>query len=656
MKNQSKRAYGLAFALAALLAGSASHAAQPVAGSVGGINVSALHSGGSYERFIVKYRAGSAEAGSRDAVKQHVGAALGRSGLVAKAGAKAAAASAAPEVTYLRKTASGADVVRTRKLDKDQAMALMRQIAADPDVVHVEPDVMMHAIADFRAPAKIAADFIPNDPYYAGYQWHLRPGDGTAETVGSDATSYSNRGGADISRAWNLADGSGITVAVLDTGITHHPDLDTSLGGAGYDFISDSFVSGRPTDDRVPGGWDLGDWTTEDPWLSECTDSQNPPEASSWHGSHVSGTIAEMTNNGVGMAGSAFGAKVLPVRVLGHCGGYTSDIADAIEWASGGHVDGVPDNTHPAQVISMSLGGSGVCSATDVTGQAIADAISRGTTVVVAAGNSDDDASFYSPASCPGAIAVASVGITGKRAFYSNFGTTVALAAPGGGIYPNDGTSGNPIDAGFVWSTVNGSATAPDENDYVYGGMAGTSQATPHVTGTVALVAGALQAAGKPALSPADMKALLTSTARPFPNTPDQVIGTGIVDAYAAVSKAVGGDNGGGGDNATVLNNGDTLAVPAGNAGDQQLYKIDVPSGVSALVLRTYGGSGDVSLYVKHDAAPTASDFDRSSIHAGNNESVVITRPAAATYYLLVSGVQAFSGLSVQASYTAPAK
>src|SRR3546814_8381858 len=109
--------------------------------------------------------------------------------------------------------------------------------------------------------------------------------------------------------------------------------------------------------------WDLGDWTTEEPWLSECTNAQNPPDDSSWHGTHVAGTAgAELTNNASGMAGVAYNAKVLPVRVLGHCGGYTSDITDAIIWASGGQVPGVPDNTNVAQVINLSLGGSGACS------------------------------------------------------------------------------------------------------------------------------------------------------------------------------------------------------------------------------------------------------------------------------------------------------
>ncbi|MEO6927252.1 MAG: S8 family serine peptidase [Rhodanobacter sp.] len=611
--------------------------------------------GKSYDRFIISYRKGSAEAGDSTRVLQSVDVAMSRGGLT---GIVTRSIGTGTTRSYLRKLATGADLVRTPQMTESEATTFMQALASEPDVAHVEPDVMMHAVHDYRSSFTQVADFTPNDPHYAAYQWDLRAGDGSMETVGSDTTAYANRGGADTVKAWNLADGQGVIVAVLDTGITHHPDLDTSLGDAGYDFISEAFISGRAADGRAAGGWDLGDWTNEEPWESQCTDAKSPPEASSWHGTHVSGTIAELTDNGVGLAGSAYDARVLPVRVLGHCGGRTSDIVDAIEWASGGHVDGISDNANPVSVISMSIGGTGTCSSSDATGVAIADAISRGVAVVVAAGNEGIDASNDSPASCPGAIAVASVGISGKRAFYSNFGSTVALAAPGGGMYANDASSGTPADyveAGFVWSTVNGSATSPDESNYGYGGMAGTSQATPHVSGAVALVVGAVKAAGLPALTPAQIRSLLTSTARAFPTTPDQPVGAGIVDVNAAVTEAIGGDAGGGdGGNAggaTVLNNGDTLHGLAGAAGDQFLYQLDVPQGTSALVLRTFGGSGDVSLYAKRDVAPTTTDYERAAAHIGNNESVVITHPASGTYYLLISGVKAFNGLTLQASY-----
>jgi len=652
----------LAAVLALALAGQASFAADVAAPLSARINASAMQENGSYDRFIITYRDGSTQRGDHVAATQAVSAAIGRAGLVTHATVgKAAVRTSTVNAVYQRKLAIGADLVRTsRKLSRTEAVSLMQQLAADPSVAHVEPDVMMRAIRDTRASALLApAAFTPNDQYYGPYQWHLRAGDGTSEKIGGDTTSYANKGGADVAAAWDLADGTGVTVAVLDTGLTHHPDIDTSLGDAGYDFISSGFVSGRSTDDRAAGGWDTGDWTTGDEYLATnggCVDASNPAEDSSWHGTHVSGTVAELTNNGTGMAGSAFNAKVLPVRVLGHCGGFNSDIADAIEWASGGHVDGVPDNQNPAQIINMSLGGGGSCSATDVLGQAIADANSRGTVVVVAAGNNNANVSGFSPASCPGAIAVGAIGISGKRAFYSNFGSGVAVASPGGGIYANDASSGTQVQAGFVWSAINDGTTVPDESGYTYGGYAGTSQATPHVTGTIALVISALQAASLPALSPADMRTLITSTARSFPSTPDQTLGAGIIDAAAAVNKALGNDGnpGGPGDgDATALTNGTAVAV-SGNAGDTKLYKIDVPAGAHALVLRTFGGTGDVSLYVKNGDVPTTSSFDKSSVHVGNSESAVYAVPAAGTYYLLVSGVADFSNVSVQATFVSP--
>lgn len=600
-------------------------------------------------RFIVTYRDGTRERDNTSAALQSVNAALARTGLN-RATRSATGETLAPlTLSHQRKLATGSELVRSsRRLDASEANALMRQIAADPAVAHVEPDVMMHAVRDIAAPATlkptVAATpqtFTPDDPYYAQYQWH-----------------FSNpSGGANINNAWDLADGTGITIAVIDTGITQHEDIDMSLADAGYDFISDGYVSGRDTDDRVPGGWDQGDWTTGDQYLASnggCVDASNPAEDSSWHGTHVSGTVAELTNNGVGMAGIAHNAKVLPVRVLGHCGGYTSDIADAIVWASGGHVDGVPDNQNPAQVINMSLGGGGTCTADTVTGQAIADAMSRGTTVVVAAGNDNADVSQFSPASCPGVIAVASNGITGKRAFYSNFGSGVAISAPGGGVYPNDGSSGTPTNDGFVWSAINAGTTVPA--DATYGGMAGTSQASPHVAGTVALILSATKEAGLATPTPDAIRGLLTSTARPFPVTPDQPVGAGIVNAYAAVNKALGNDNGGGDEQAIVLTRGSILPDQAGGTGATVLYSIDVPAGARGLNIRSFGGTGDATLYVKASAAPgtLGEGADFTSDKPGNSEAVVVANPQATTYYVRLVGKSAFSNVSVMATYTTP--
>jgi serine protease len=650
MKPRSSLRFG-ALAAALILAIPAVHAAEP--------SLTAKFSGvrqadQTYDRFIITYKTGTAERNNSTAILQSVNAAIGRAGLNTATTSSTGSAMSALSVSYQRKLAVGSDLVRTsRMLSQGEANQLMAQIAADPSVAHVQPDYKMYAVQDFKAPASLAkpgaaADtpFTPNDPYYAKYQWHF-----------SNTT-----GGANVNNAWNIADGAGVTVAVLDTGITQHPDLDTSLADAGYDFIIDHTVSGRATDGRVPGGWDTGDWATR----NQCGRG-TAAESSSWHGTNVAGVIAELTDNGVGMAGIAYNAKVLPVRVLGHCGGYDSDISDAIEWASGGHVDGVPDNTHVAQVINLSLGADGEqCTPDAPEYLAIQNAIKRGTTVVVAAGNANGDVANDTPASCPGVIAVASNGVTGKRAFYSNYGKGITLSAPGGGIYANDASSGDQVIEGFIWQAINlgtKGPTYPADATQAYGGMAGTSQATPHVVATVALIAGAVKAAGLPALTPAQITDVLVKSARPFPVAVDQPIGAGILDAYAAVKLAVGnqdggGDNGGGdngGSQAIALTKGVLLSGQS-SSNDSILYSIAVPAGAKTLNIRTLAGSGNVALYVKAGSAPAinGSDADFRSTKPGTSEAVVIPAPQATTYYIRVAPQQgsSFSNISVLADYT----
>jgi serine protease len=639
MTKTSIRTSVLATVIVGMLSGSAIAAQKaPRQGEPPKVNVATMGDQQAFGRFIITYKDGSTTRNNRTAITKNASTALSRAGLSTKAKPTTA--------TYLRKLAVGADLVKTsRKLDRAEAEAFMRQIAADPAVANVTVDRLRRPVRDLRAPANLAPQtFTPNDTYYGAYQWHLKAPDGTATANG-----VPNLGGSNVNNAWDLADGAGVVIAVLDTGITQHPDMDTSLADAGYDFITDSFVSGRATDGRVPGGWDTGDWTTEEPWLSECTDASNPPEDSSWHGTHVAGTAgAELTNNGAGMAGVAYNAKILPVRVLGHCGGYDSDINDAIIWAAGGHVDGVPDNANPAQVINLSLGGIGACPATDPQAQAIAQANALGATVVVSAGNSGADASNYSPASCPGAVTVASTGIYSKRAFYSNYGAPVEIAAPGGGVYPNDGSSGSPINDGFVWQAINDGTKEPTTT-YAYLGYAGTSQAAPHVSGTVALMRGARADAGMAPLTPTEVVAILQSTAHAPSSPPTQPIGAGIVDAAAAVAAAIEPpctENCG--PVATPLTNKVEVKGLSGAAGSEKLYSFEAQAG-AVLSFMTYGGSGNVSVYVSLGSEPTTTDYDAKSTRAGNSETVRFTAPQAGTYYIKLVGAGNYSGVTLVA-------
>lgn len=518
----------------------AAMAADDIAGNTR-FDLSSVQDNASYDRFVVVYRDGSTERTNASAAVQAMSAAAGKARLAdaVKFGGRALG------LNYKRKLASGGDLVTTsRRLNAVETRQFVQQIAADPAVDFVQPDYLRQPLdkPGMVLPQGAATFTTPNDQYYVKYQWDYLPAGGATFADASLGTNVANWGGANIQQAWSLADGTGIVIASLDTGVTNHPDLDLTLANDGYDFTSTALVSGRSADGRAAGGWDLGDWTTGSKYLATnggCVDSTHPAENSSWHGTHVFGTTGgEQTNNSTGMVGTAFGAKVLPVRVLGHCGGYDSDIADAITWASGGHVNGVPDNTHPAQVISMSLGGSGTCTSSTVTGRAISGAIGRGATVVVAAGNSNANVSGFSPASCPGVVAVAATGITSRRAYYSNYGKGITLAAPGGGVYANDGSSGSQATTGFIWSTIDSGTTTPSGS--TYGGMAGTSQATPHVAGAVALMQSYRLALGKSLLSSTQITSLLKSSATAphvaAGNT--KPIGAGILNAYAAVQAA----------------------------------------------------------------------------------------------------------------------
>jgi len=452
-----QRALAAAVAVALAAGFSASAAA---AGRVDTAGLAAADQAG-FDRFIVKYVDGTSAAEQQ---RNLAAAARGNGRAVG--------------LERLRTLSVGGTVVQAnRGLDRVEAEQLMRQIAADPNVEYVEVDRIMKPL------------LTPNDTHYGTYLWGMQSG----------------AGGIRADQAWNTTAGSGVVVAVLDTGYTDHSDLVGNLL-QGYDFISSSRIAGDGNG-RDADAHDPGDYYRN--------------ENSSWHGTHVAGTVAAVGNNSKGVIGVAYGAKVVPVRVLGRGGGYTSDIVDGLTWASGGSVAGVPANANPAEVINMSLGGSGSCSSTYQN--AINAAVARGTTVVVAAGNSNADTAGFSPASCNSVIAVAATNKNGTRASYSNYGSKIDVAAPGGD---------SPDCTTLIVSTGNNGTDGPTTENYLC--MAGTSMAAPHVAGTVAL----MQAVAGTPLTPAQVEAVLKSTLRAFPGSNDKPIGGGIVDAAAAVSAA----------------------------------------------------------------------------------------------------------------------
>ena len=443
----------------------------------------------------------------------------------------------------LRALSNGAHVLSIHgapdKLSINKAITAIGSLA---EVEYVEEDRIM----TIQAAA--------NDTYYSNL-WGMHP----ASAVTSPAPGGTGNYGADFETAWDTITGTGVVVAVVDTGITPHVDMvgfagtvspaTGNLVSAGYDFISDCRIrntcaattsAASAVVAPSANASDLGDFIS--------TADRNTPGSlffgytgsnSSWHGTHVSGTIAALGNNAFGVIGGAYSARILPVRVLGKGGGYTSDIVEGMKWAAG---VGTIANPNPAKVINLSLGGSGACSITQQN--AINAIVAAGVVVVVAAGNGNQDVANSSPANCSNVISVAAIGRDGRRAYYSNFSGTnkkVTLAAQGGDVRLIG------FDHGIL-SSLNSGATSPDAapagSNYAY--YQGTSMATPHVVAAVALMM-----ARNPALTPAQIKSILSasSSLTPFPSfvtslaTWDCALtkncGAGILNAKLAVQNSI---------------------------------------------------------------------------------------------------------------------
>ncbi|MFJ8667389.1 S8 family serine peptidase [Streptomyces sp. NPDC093600] len=437
------------------------------------------------EKVIVTYKARTAEAGSNAA---------------AKSDAAAKGAETGEALSFERRLSGGQALVDLGDSATKQDVAeVMDAFRADPQVASVEPDIRAYAMA-----------VTPNDTDYAK-QWDL----------------FEATGGMNVPSAWDKTTGSGVTVAVIDTGYAAHSDLAANVV-SGYDFISSS-TDARDGNGRDADAKDEGDWNATD---GECGTGSRASN-SSWHGTHVAGTIGAVTGNTKGMAGIAYNAKIQPIRVLGKCGGSSSDIADAITWASGGNVAGVAANPTPAKVINLSLGGaSSTCPS--VYQNAINGAVSRGTTVVVAAGNSNANASGFTPANCSGVINVASTSREGNRSYYSNYGTIIDVSAPGGETRRATDTPGTvTTPENGIYSTLNsGTTTQSLEN---YKPYQGTSMAAPHIAGLAALLKSA-----KSSLTPADIESAIKANARPLPGTCTGGCGTGIADAAKTVNAVTG--------------------------------------------------------------------------------------------------------------------
>lgn len=493
--------------------------------------------------FIIMGLAASSTAGAQPAGRPPSRPSSPVSGLIVKF--KAAAPPAAPgaptrlqalavrsgvRLRFHRNMSGKAQVLALPEaMSEERAKEIARLVAADPAVEYAEPDSIMFPL------------LVPNDPSY-GLQWHYQ----SPNVI---------TGGANVEAAWDVTTGApNQVVAVVDTGYVDHQDLGTQIVG-GYDMVSLDPAGAGPTlcplgaaDCRANDGngrdadaHDPGDGITaaaeaaSGGWFSNqgCGTSN-----STWHGSHVAGTVGAKSNNSSGVTGINWNGKIVPVRVLGRCGGTLSDIADGIRWAAGVDIGGgVPVNTNPAKVINLSIGGDGACGATYQNAITEATGSPYFANVVVAAGNGGDDGIGDDvvntrPANCTGVITVASTGRNGERAVYSNFGSLVEIAAPGGNMIQGQ-THG-------VYSTLNSGAQAPTASPAgdTFAYYQGTSMAAPHVSGIISLMLSL-----NPNLSPAQVLSKMQASARAFPtgtgsDCTTSICGTGIIDAYAAVRAA----------------------------------------------------------------------------------------------------------------------
>lgn len=393
------------------------------------------------------------------------------------------------QLEHVREMSDAAHVLKLpHALPIAQANEIAQRLALLPEVDYATPDHYYFSQAT-----------IPNDPLFA-QQWHF-------------AAPTSEHWGINMPAAWDISNGApGLVVAVLDGGIlADHPDLADRLV-SGYDFVSEASLAadgdGRDADPRDPG--------------DACV-IQGRLYPSSWHGTHVAGIIGAIGNNGQGGSGINWTSKIQAVRVLGRCGGgRMSDILDGLRWAGGIGVPGVPDNATPARVINLSLGSPIVETCGGVFQSAINALNAKNVVVVAAAGNDAIDSKWIQPANCNGVITVAASNKAGNLSFFSNWGDGIVVTAPGG----EPGAA--------VLSTGNDGQFIPGDHSYI--GIAGTSQAAPHVSGVVSLMLSV-----NPGLSAAQVSQILKKSARRFSASETCGVllgGGGTLDAAAAIALA----------------------------------------------------------------------------------------------------------------------
>jgi serine protease len=409
-------------------------------------------------------------------------------------------------VKFLRRFNDDAMVVQLPEaVSLEEARRISAQLATQTGIASVEPDRRLYPALTPNDP-----EYPPGaDPVQDPGQWHL----------------FETTAGIRMPAAWDQSTGSsGIVIAVLDTGLIPHRDLNAARVLPGYDFFSDTARDNDGTPGRDSDPSDPGDATID----GECGVGELG-EDSSWHGLSVAGVIAATANNSTDIAGIDFNARLLPIRVLGKCGGDLSDVADAVRWAAGLPVAGVPANPNPADVINLSLSGDGLCTAAEQS--AIDAAVANGAVVVVAAGNEAANVADVSPANCRNVIAVGAIARDGRIAAYANVGLNVDLTAPGGDD-PDPPDPLNDPPNGILTLSNFGVTTAGADAVAVIQGTSFTAAQVSAVSSLMLAVNGAL--------TPGLVTDILKATARTFPDPScdTSLCGTGVLDAAAALAAA----------------------------------------------------------------------------------------------------------------------
>ncbi len=386
-----------------------------------------------------------------------------------------------------------------RVLRGPEARALAAVLAREPGVAWVEPNTRERRLQAV----------VPDDPdFTAGRQWWLRPATGSNGNAIEDRL----RGVGGFQTGWITTTGDAATVvAVLDTGITDHPQLAGRVI-VGRDFVSEVEYAndgdGRDADAADPGDWVSTADRRDNPALfGDCE-----VEDSSWHGTVIAGQLVAATDDAVRVAAMQWSGRVLAVRVAGKCGATVADIVDGMRWAAGLPVTGAPLNPTPARVVTVSFGGSAACS--PAYQEAIDDLRAAGAVVVAAAGN--EHGAVLRPANCEGVIGVGAVNRDGFKTTYSNFGPELLLSTVGGDP-SGDGRWGAQLGDGGLLTLNNAGLQSPGAASYAY--VFGTSFSTPQVAG-----AASLMLAVRPSLSAAQLIDGLRASARPHVTSP--VIGS----------------------------------------------------------------------------------------------------------------------------------